>query len=251
MPDPLHPHYDEPGVTYDSGFFYADEVQPLPTPQPKPRTRMSSIVINLSRLNAKQVIDLSDLVSPKLAPPAPATPPLPNMAAKVTALVTKRDAAKAASDTYEAAKAALVNLKSARDSTADALRAEHKVVISAVEAEARGDATALSSSGYPLGSSTPQSATLPGVIGNVSLTAGDADATLDLSYDPEPNSKTYEVQLSTVDPLAGPWNTHVMPTTSSLTLTGLTSGQRVWVRVRGVGVKGTGGWSDPATKIVP
>jgi len=212
---------------------------------------MSSIVINLSRLNAKQLVDLSDLVSPKLAPTAPATPPLPNMAAKVTALIAERNATKAASDIYEAAKSALVNLKNARDDAADALRAEHKVVISAVEAESRGEATELSSSGYPLGSSTSQNATVPGVIGNLALTAGDADATLDLSYDPEPNSKTYDVQITTVDPLLGPWTTHAQPTTSSLLLSGLTSGQRVWVRVRGVGSKGAGGWSDPATKIVP
>jgi hypothetical protein len=33
--------------------------------------------------------------------------------------------------------------------------------------------------------------------------------------------------------------------------TGLTSGQRVWLRVRGIGSNGPGAWSDPATKIVP
>jgi hypothetical protein len=39
--------------------------------------------------------------------------------------------------------------------------------------------------------------------------------------------------------------------TSSFSLPGLTSGQRVWVRVRGHGTKGDGPWSDPGNKIVP
>jgi hypothetical protein len=212
---------------------------------------MSSISAGLSRKNPAQLIALADLVTPMLAPAAPATPPVPNMATKVTGLTTKRTAAKAASDAYESAKAALVSLKATRDSTADDLRTEHAAVISAIEAESKGDATMLSSSGYALATAPVQSTSAPGQIQNVSLTSGDNDGSLDLSYDPEALSKTYEVQITTVDPVAGPWTTVNHPTTSSTTLTGLTSGQRVWSRVRGIGSNGTGPWSDPATKIVP
>ena len=49
----------------------------------------------------------------------------------------------------------------------------------------------------------------------------------------------------------GPWVTVANPTASVFQLTGLTSGQRVWVRVRGIGTQGAGPWSDPYTKIVP
>lgn len=212
---------------------------------------MSSISAGLSRKNPAQLVALADLVGPMLAPTAPATPPVPNMAAKVTGLTTKRTAAKTASDAYEAAKAALVSLKAVRDSTADDLRMEHASVISAIEAEARGDAAMLSSSGYALATAPVQSSSAPGQIQNSSLTSGDNDATLDLSFDPEAASKTYEVQITTVDPVVGPWTTAAHPTTSNTTLTGLTSGQRIWARVRGIGSNGTGPWSDPATKIVP
>ena len=57
--------------------------------------------------------------------------------------------------------------------------------------------------------------------------------------------------MTAADPVAGPYATAEQTTASKATLTGRTSGSRVWVRVRGVGPKGPGPWSDPATKIVP
>lgn len=212
---------------------------------------MSSISAGLSRKNPAQLIALADLVTPKLAPAAPATPPIPNLSAKVTALTAKRDAAKAASDAYEDAKASLVALKATRDDKADDLRREHTALISAIESEAKGDAALLATSGYPLATESTQSSSPPAQIHNLNLTAGDNEGSVDLSYDPDALAKTYEVQLTTTDPVAGPWVTKDQPTSSSTTLTGLTSGQRVWARVRGIGSNGPGPWSDPATKIVP
>jgi len=82
-------------------------------------------------------------------------------------------------------------------------------------------------------------------------TAGALRFAAETSFDPDELAYTYEVQVTTVDPVNGPWTTVVTPTASVFKLTGLTSGQRVWVRVRGVGAQGSGGWSDPFTKIVP
>lgn len=251
MPDPLHPHYDEVGVSYDSGFFYSDGLPDNPPVPPSTRKLMASLSPGLSRLNPVQLIALADLVSPQLAPAAPATPPIPNMTTKVAALVTARNTAKASSDAYESAKASLVGLKATRDSDADALRIEHKSLTGALEAETKGDAVLLAQTGYTLTSTSPQPSATPGQILNVVVTAGDNDGSVDVSHDPESNSRTYESQLTTVDPVAGPWVTKGQSTTSNSTIAGLTSGQRVWVRVRGNGTKGPGPWSDPATKIVP
>jgi hypothetical protein len=252
MSDPHNPHYDDPTVFYDAGFFYADGLPDPPKPNSTQRSKaMSSISAGLSRKNSTLLIGLADLVISKIAPATPATPPIPNMAAKAAALTAKRDAAKAANDAYESARAGLVALKATRDATADELRDEHTVVISAIEAEARGDAALLGASGYPLASAAVQSTTPPAQILNLFLTAGDASGTLDLTFDPDALAKTYEVQITTTHPIDGPWTTMVQPTTSSTKLTGLTSGQRVWLRVRGIGSNGPGAWSDPATKIVP
>ena len=251
MPDPLHPHYDEVGVTYDGGFFYADGLPDNPpVPTPRRNKAMTTLSPNLSRKNPAQLIALADVVSPKIAPEAPAVSPLPVTAAKIPALKIKRDKAKASSDAYEAAKLALVTLKATRDADADELRDEHRSVVSSVESEARGNVALLSASGYAL-SAAPVPATVPGQIQNLAITAGDMPGTLDGTHDPEDNSATYEWQIGTVDPIAGPWTTVITRAVSNVELTGLTSGQRVWVRVRGTGSKGSGPWSDPATKIVP
>lgn len=212
---------------------------------------MSSISAGLSRKNPTLLIALADIVAPKLAPAAPATPPVPNMASKVTALIAKRNTAKTANDAYEAAKAALVGLKANRDATADDLRDEHTSVISAIESEAKGSTPMLAATGYPLAAPAVQSSSPPGQILNLAVTAADGDAALDVSFDPDPLARIYDVQITSTDPVNGPWTTKEQPTASTVTLTGLTSGQRVWVRVRGVGANGNGPWSDPATKIVP
>lgn len=249
MPDPLNPHFDEAGVFFDAGFFFADGVPDSPTLQN--RKRMASLRLNLSRLNAAQLVALADLVSPKLAPAAPGTPPIPNLSAKVTSLLAKRDLAETADDEYESAKAGLKNLKETRDQAADDLRLEHTSLGKAVESEAKGDAVLLTSSGYPLAADSVQSTEPPAKVQNVALTAGDSDGALDYSYDPTARAVSYEVQLTSVSPIDGPWSTKAQPTASSGTISELTSATRVWIRVRGIGAQGAGAWSDPATKIVP
>ena len=212
---------------------------------------MASLSPGLNRLNPTQLIALADLVSPKLAPAAPATPPVPNMAAKTAGLVASRDLANTANDAYEAAKSALVGLKASRDATADDLRREHTSVVKALESEAKGDAVMLAATGYTLAQPKLGSTTPPAQIKNLVVTAGDMDGSLDESHDPDPLANTYEVQITTGDAVTGPWTAKAMPTSSSATLDGLTSGTRVWVRVRGIGSNGPGPWSDPTTKIVP
>jgi hypothetical protein len=210
---------------------------------------MASLKVQTSKLNPTQLVELADVVHPKLAPAAPATPPIPNMATKAASLKTKRDAAAAANLAYESAKAALVNLKQARDATADDLRAEHVSVAAAVESEAKGDAVMLTASGYPLAADPVQTTTPPAQVQNLNVTAGDDDGELDATWDPTTLAKSYEVQTAAAP--AGPWTTAAQPTASRASLPGLTSGQRGWVRVRAIGSKGPGAWSDVASKMVP
>ena len=211
---------------------------------------MASLKLNLSKQNPPQLVALADIVIPKLAPAAPATPPIPNLAAKVTALGTKKTAAKTANDAYVAALAGLPALKEARDAAADLLRTEHASLASAVESECKGDPVLLAASGYPLAADNSPTTTPPGQVLNMSVTAGDMDGSVDVQYDPIVNA-TYEVQMTTGDPITGPYTTRAQPTASQVNIAGLTSGSRVWVRVRAIGSKGPGPWSDPASKIVP
>ena len=65
-------------------------------------------------------------------------------------------------------------------------------------------------------------------------------------------ANSYEIQTS-VDPVtASSWAFKKSAPKSSVTIDGLTSGTKMWVRVRAVGAgNATGPWSDPATKTVP
>jgi predicted secreted protein len=69
---------------------------------------------------------------------------------------------------------------------------------------------------------------------------------------PVNGGKGYEVQTS-VDPVTGTsWAFKMAAGKSSGSLEGLTSGARLWVRVRAIGADNAfGPWSDPAVKTVP
>jgi hypothetical protein len=212
---------------------------------------MASLALNLSRLNVTQNIALADQVLAKMDPPAPGTPGVPGLTAETATYKTARDSSNESNDNYEEARVALAALKQKRDQDNDALRIEQTSFAKAVEAKAKGDAVVLSASGFPLAADPTQSFAPPAPVANFTVTQGDADGSLDGSHDRPAGAKSFDVQVTTVDPIHGPYETKISPTTSSWTLNGLTSGQRVWVRVRGNGSNGPGPWSDPATKIVP
>jgi hypothetical protein len=87
---------------------------------------------------------------------------------------------------------------------------------------------------------------------NLVVTAGDNEGTLDAGWDPTRGAGSYEVQKS-AEPVTGTsWSYATVSNKSSVTLEGLTSGNKVWVRVRAVGAANAKGpWSDPAVKTVP
>lgn len=101
-----------------------------------------------------------------------------------------------------------------------------------------------------MGDKTP--AGVPAQVSNLSLTAGDNAGEIDAQWDPVVGGKiTYEIQTS-LDPMTPTsWTNQPRSTKSKSAITGLTSGSRVWIRVRATNSAGEGAWSDPATKIVP
>ena len=87
---------------------------------------------------------------------------------------------------------------------------------------------------------------------NLSVTVGDSDGELDASWDRVNKAKNYEVQISDDPPTSSSWRAGDIVSASKVTLTGLTSGAKIWVRVRALGPKGLKSpWSDPAVKRVP
>lgn len=119
-----------------------------------------------------------------------------------------------------------------------------------VDLMANGDESKILSAGLSVRASRqPQS--VPDPVQNLSVTAGDNSGELDAQWDPPGNAKSYEVQTS-ADPFSdATWKTTETVTNSKAALMGLTSGAKIWVRVRGINSAGKGAWSDPAVKVVP
>jgi hypothetical protein len=211
----------------------------------------SSLALNLNRLNRDQRISLAQLGVTTMAPAAPATPPIAGIATEVASMDTAATAAAAKKALWESLKAQAAAVKIELDAAMDTLDVEMRAVQSAVEGKAKGDPVILGKSGWPLaGQRAP--AQVPAQLTNFSVSASDLEGALDVSWDPEINSVDYQVEVtSSQNPLPGDWVRKASETASSTQITGLTSGARAWVRVRGHGTKGEGPWSDPGTKIVP
>ncbi len=164
---------------------------------------------------------------------------------------------KALSDEYHAAlgeAAAAQQTAKEKTATKDAKRLLLEAGLTArgkyVDLKSSGDKAKILSSGFDVaGERTPPVA--PGTVTNLALTAGDAAGELELQWDPEAVANHYEVQLCP-DTVFGAGVINLPSVTrSKATATGLTSGSRIWARVRALNSAGVGAWSDPATKIVP
>jgi hypothetical protein len=211
MPDPLHPHYDE-GLTYDSGLRYADGVPdnpPVPTSKRKSRMPSSPFNLNLNRLTRDQFLSMVNLatstLAPEAVPPAPAPPPpIAGIGDEVATL--KVSAGTFADDkaAWEAAKAAVVTAKAKMDASQDVAKDDLRALASVIEGKAKGNVAILSLSTLPL-AGAPVPKQIPAQISNLSVTVSDMEGGLDVQFDPEENSDIYETEITTVDPIAGPW----------------------------------------------
>jgi hypothetical protein len=251
MPDPHNPHYDEIGVFYDSGFFYADGVPDLPTQNKKNKVMATKLKLGLSRRTPEDLVALAKHVHPKIAPAAPNVPPVAGVADEAAELLTACNEAEAANTAWANAKTALEAAAVTRRAKGDALRQAHDTMGSALETKSKGQEGPLSATGYELAGANTAATEPPAKANNLVVTAGDADGSLDAACDPAPRAHSYVWESTTVNPVSGPYTATEPTTASSTTLTGLTSGTRYWIRVAGVGAKGVGPWSDPVSKIAP
>ncbi len=92
---------------------------------------------------------------------------------------------------------------------------------------------------------------VPTQVLSLAITAGDSAGELDLTWDPVPGTKTYQVELCPTSDFVTGVITLKAVTKSKAVATGLTTGTRMWCRVRATNASGTGAWSSVATKIVP
>jgi hypothetical protein len=88
-------------------------------------------------------------------------------------------------------------------------------------------------------------------VANLSLTTGDNKGEVDAHWNRVAGANSYEVQWSP-DPFTdASWKNCTGVTKSKTALTGMTSGSKIWVRVRAIGASGPGAWSNEVLITVP
>jgi hypothetical protein len=236
----MAPFYDS-GARYDSGLFYDGASSPSNT-----RKRMAKPRLDLKSLTCEEKLTQANEIKTKMTGNPNFGTPVPTLAAYGTAITTATTKQAEWTDAQQLGKLKTVE----RQDAFDALDAMTTQLAAFVEAASGGDAAKIESAGMSVRAPrTPP--TTPAQVLSLVLTAGDFPATLDVAFDPQAGAKSYEVQTSP-DPMTdASWVFKMSLAKSSGTIAGLTSGAKLWVRVRAIGAAGPGPWSDPAVKVVP
>jgi hypothetical protein len=233
--------YDIPGLTYDSGVLYDEPAQPQPN-----KKRMAKIKLNLFSLTEEQLLQKALDIKSGLTGNANFTTPTPSIAAVTTLITTAQSQLTACNAAQAAAKQATTD----KNTAMDALRTALATWGDYVQLTSGGDVSKIQSARIDVQSArTPT--VIPNQVMNLAITASDNAGELDLQWDSLPNAKSYEIQISPDPVTATSWVSQPSVTRSQASITGLTSGARMWVRVRAVNAAGQGPWADVATKIVP
>jgi len=234
------PLYDTPGLFYDSGVFY-DVV----TPPPLERKRMAKVKVGLKNLSREEIADKLNTVKTAMTGNANFTtpnPPLATLTSQETLIRTKI----ATVETLKASlQTAVADADAAAATGANLLNQEAAYV----QTTSAGDAVKIQSSGFDVASDgAPIHMTK---VLNLGAAVGDSPGEIDLNWNAVSGAKSYEIHTATDPNTPSSWVFKDNSTKSKVTLDGLTSASRIWVRVRAIGTNDKGGWSDPAETVVP
>ena len=234
--------YDTPGLLYDSGVLYDSG----PAPQPR-KFKMSKVRLSLGSLSGEELVASANTVKTAMTGNANFPTPNPTLAAFGTLITT----ASTGIATYNTAKAAAETALADRDAALAALRSSFSLLGDYVQNVSGGDAAKIESAGMDVRSEGAPVAMTQ--VLDLAVSEGDNPGSLDAMWKPVRGARSYEVQVNTVNvDVEANWSFRKSSSKSSAVLDGLTSGAKVWVRVRAVGTKDdTRPYSDPATKVVP
>jgi hypothetical protein len=207
---------------------------------------MAKVKLNLNGLPDAQIIQQCTDIKTALTGNASFATPTPTLTAFGTLITTAQTKLSASDNAQTTAKQTTAD----KDTAIAALLAAVSQLATYVDLTAAGDEGKIRSAGMDVRSART-AATTPAQVMNLSITTGDNPGELDLQWDPAPGTKTYEVQTSPDPVTANSWAGQGSVTKSKSVVTGLTSGAKIWARVRATNPAGQGPWSQLATKIVP
>jgi len=141
-----------------------------------------------------------------------------------------------------------------RHAARDALTTELKRLIPYLEIVAQGDVNVLLTTGYDLRKDLAYGSNI-GILSapeDFRVVQGTLSGSLDVHIAKLSGAGSYEVQIAQTDPANEVNWRHALSSINSshILLGGLAIAQIYWVRVRGIGVAGSGAWTDPIMIVV-
>jgi hypothetical protein len=235
--------YYDSGVCYDSGVRY-DEEEPEP---PSFQSMFKYIKLGLGSKSYEQKVAQGNAINAGVSGHAAIYPtPNPTLATFAAAISDLSAKLTARENALEAMKAATEALH-ASEATYDGLVTQLGMYAENVTA---GDANKLELGGFEL-RKVPVPIGELGIVENLQLRCNGSPSRLYAKWSPLYGAKSYEVETCE-DPVSDEKYDFLMSSTGSkATLDGLSSGKRIWVRVRGVANKSLGLWSQPACMTAP
>ncbi len=207
---------------------------------------MPKIKLGLSRLNALELIGLSQQITNALT----GNPSFPTPNPTLATVTGATGALQTALNEANAARMESKNKTIVQNEQADNLRTLLTQLASYVENVSGGKESLITSAGMDV-AAQPSSAVEPTTPSGFTSTTGDSDGEIDLSWNSVSNAQSYIVERSLAAPPAAVWEHQLTTTKSKVTAENLNSGTRYWFRVAAVGTKGQSGWSDVSTRIAP
>lgn len=235
------------GALYDDDAFY-DEESYYDAPLPKKGNVMARIAMKTSKLvpvalAAKFEISLTAIAA------APTT--FTGAAALLTLGNTKYTTLADADALVDSLLVQLAQAREGRDQAAADVNTFYGGDLAGyVMTIAKGNPDIILAAGMDVAQPRGPSPAMTQVL-NVKLSAGLDDGTAQLKWDPMYRSRSYEVQLNTNASDPALWETLDIITEATLNLSGQTSGQKRWSRVRAINNVNKGPWSDAACCTIP
>ena len=204
------------------------------------------VKLELALLTVLELIALAHLVVTRMTGNAEFTTPDPAL----NDLATAADDLEAAKLKVDEAKNKLAQAVSEQSTAQNALKELLTLEAAYVELKSRGVKEVIESAGMKVQDEAAPVGEMPKVE-NLNLSSGDGSGEIDAHWNSVAKRKNYTVQV-TPDPIvAANWVTVGNPTKSSFTITGLTTANKMWVRVCANATDGAGAFSDPAFIVVP
>jgi hypothetical protein len=206
---------------------------------------MKKVALNLQNITVSNKIPFGRDVAGKIDGNSNFPTPKPTVAEINTATDNLEEANNAAVSAYQTAKEKTAELNK-KENEFDTVMTK---VGSYVETESNGDEQKILSAGLtPKADGVHSEDVLP-MPENLSATLSDEKFDIDLQWDKVEGASSYAVEMTTDPSDESSWKIVKIPTKSSTTITGLTSGQRYHFRVSAVNANGQSAPSETASKV--